>query len=69
MSFLTTLNQTLISKTVDDDLKFTYWREAMNEETRALVQNHARDIVHKPPNKTYVGCSGSLLSSIALMEH
>ena len=38
-SFLTTQNQTLIPKTIDEAFNYAHWREAMNEEMCALVQN------------------------------
>ena len=39
-SFLTTLNQTMIPKTVDETLKYAHWGEAIIKEMRTLVRNH-----------------------------
>ena len=55
-TFLITLNQTFIPKTVADALTSIHWRTAMQEEKQALLKNHTWEEVDKKPKIKLIGC-------------
>ncbi|CAH9102795.1 unnamed protein product [Cuscuta europaea] len=54
--FVQRLNEILIPNSVSEALGKKEWRDAMQEEIRALEKNHTWDIVTKPPGRHVVGC-------------
>ena len=55
-TFLSQLQDISIPKNSQEALRNIQWKEAMDEEMRALLQNNTWEIVDLPPRKKPVGC-------------
>ena len=55
-AFLTTIQDIPIPKTTDEAMKSTRWKEAMDEEMRALLENNTWEIIDLPDGKKSVSC-------------
>ena len=55
-AFLLNIQETSIPRTFHEALKSFHWKEAMNEEMRALLQNATWEIVDLPKGKNLVSC-------------
>jgi hypothetical protein len=55
-SFNTTLSSTSIPTCFSEAVKYECWRKAMDEELRALQDNHTWDVVPCPSNVKAIGC-------------
>ena len=55
-TFLSQLQDISIPKNSQEALRNIQWKEAMDEEMRALLQNNTWEIVDLPPRKKLVGC-------------
>ena len=55
-AFLSTIQEIPIPRNAQEAMKNHRWKEAMDEEMRALLLNHTWDIVLLPEGKKHVGC-------------
>ncbi|CAA6660020.1 unnamed protein product [Spirodela intermedia] len=55
-SFLASLDTTSIPKNLSEALSYPKWKQAMDEEMRALAKNQILDLVELPRDKKTVGC-------------
>ena len=67
-AFLLKIQDIPIPKTPHEALQLFHWKEAMNEEMRALPQNNIWEIVDLPKGKIPVSCRWVLPLNVSMME-
>ena len=55
-AFTTSLNSTIVPKSVQEAMSISGWKSAMEAEMSALSENATWSLVTRPPGKTIVGC-------------